>query len=157
MEGDLTMNLKENGLVKFTKGLLDFMFFSGIVTCAGVPFLFAYARNYFSLFDRYYIPFCVIFMISGVFALLILWDLRNMFQTVVKGNPFVKENVVSLKRMGACSLVITLIMATRLFFVITPAVLVLILVFLVAGLFSWVLSQVFDQAVIYKEENDLTI
>jgi hypothetical protein len=48
-------------------------------------------------------------------------------------------------------------MAVKLFFVITPATLILVLVFIIAGLFSHVLSQVFDQAVAYKFENDLTI
>jgi hypothetical protein len=48
-------------------------------------------------------------------------------------------------------------MLTRLLFVITPAALVLVAVFAIAGLFSLVLSQVFDQAVTYKQENDLTI
>jgi hypothetical protein len=96
-------------------------------------------------------------MIAGVFALIILWELRRMFHTVIKENPFVKENVTSLKRMGLCSFIITVIMAVRLFFVVTPAALVLVTVFVVAGLFSLVLSQVFDQAVTYKLENDLTI
>ena len=81
----------------------------------------------------------------------------RMFHTVIKENPFVKENVTSLKRMGLCSFIITVIMAVRLFFVVTPAALVLVTVFVVAGLFSLVLSQVFDQAVTYKLENDLTI
>ena len=34
---------------------------------------------------------------------------------------------------------------------------VVILVFVIAGLFSRVLAMVFEQAVTYKEENDLTI
>ena len=37
------------------------------------------------------------------------------------------------------------------------AVLITILVFVIAGLFSLVLSRVFDAAVAYKLENDLTI
>ena len=37
------------------------------------------------------------------------------------------------------------------------AMLVVILVFVIAGLFSKVLACVFDEAVRYKQENDLTI
>ena len=40
---------------------------------------------------------------------------------------------------------------------ITDAMLVIILVFIIAGLFSKTLAFVFDKAVQYKEENDLTI
>lgn len=148
---------KRKNLVNFTKRLLDFMFYAGIAVCLGVPLIFWQAGRYFSIFHRYYIPFCIIFMIAGVFTLVIVWDLRNMFKTVVSENPFVKENVISLKRMGVCAFIIAVLMAIRLVFAITPAALVLVAVFSVAGLFSIVLSQVFDQAVTYKQENDLTI
>jgi len=96
-------------------------------------------------------------MLAGVFALAILRELRLMFRTVIKENPFVRGNVISLKRMGYYAFVIALIMLAKLLFVVTPATLVLVLVFIIAGLFSLVLSQVFDQAVTYKQENDLTI
>lgn len=149
--------MKVNPLVRFTKYLIDFMFLSGIFICAGVPFIFKEAGKFMPIFKDNYIPFCIIFMIAGAFALIILWNLRKIFQTVINEDPFVRENVEALKRMGVCAFIIALIMLIRLFFVITPAALVIILVFLVAGLFSLVLSQVFDQAVTYKQENDLTI
>lgn len=149
--------MNKNPLVRFTKFLLDFMFYSGIIVCVTVPFSFRYVGKYYNIFKAYYLPFCVIFMIAGVFALVILWELRRMFRTVVKGDPFVKGNVISLKRMGVCAFIISVCMAARLLFVITPAAMVLVVVFLIAGLFSLVLSLVFEQAVIYKQENDLTI
>jgi hypothetical protein len=133
------------------------MFFSGIIVCGTVPLTFRLVSRYYSVFEKYYLPFCIVFIIAGVFALLILLELRRMFRTVISGDPFVKENVSSLKRMGACAFAISICMAARLFFVITPAAMVLVVVFLIAGLFSLVLSLVFDQAVTYKQENDLTI
>jgi hypothetical protein len=132
------------------------MFYTGIIVCATVPFTFQKVGEYYSVFDKYYLPFCIIFMIAGVFALVILWELRNLFKSIIS-DPFVKENVKSLKRMGLCSFIIAATMLARLFFVITPAALVLVAVFSIAGLFSLVLSQIFDQAVTYKQENDLTI
>jgi hypothetical protein len=133
------------------------MFYSGILVCVTVPFTFAQVGEYYSVFDKYYVPFCIIFMIAGVFALILLWQLRNIFKSIILEDPFVKENVKSLKRMGICAFVIATTMLARLFFVITPAALVLVAVFSIAGLFSLVLSQVFDQAVTFKQENDLTI
>lgn len=149
--------MNKNPLVRFTKILLDFMFYSGILICLTEPAIFKIAGRYFSIFSKFYLPFCVIFFVAGVFAIVILWELRNMFKTVINENPFVKENVNSLRRMGICSFAISVSMAVRLVFVITPAALVLVAVFLIAGLFSLVLSQVFDQAITYKQENDLTI
>ena len=149
--------MKRSTLILFTKGLLDFMFFSGLLICLSVPFLFKLAGRYYSIFERYYIPFSIIFMLAGAFALAILRELRLMFRTVINENPFVKGNVISLKRMGYYAFIIALFMVAKLLFVVTPATLVLVLVFIIAGLFSIVLSQVFDQAVTYKQENDLTI
>lgn len=149
--------MNHHPLIRFTKVLLDFMFYAGILVCITVPGTFWLAGRYYSVFRSFYLPFCIIFIIAGSFALMILWDLRNMFRTVICENPFVMENVRSLKRMGVCSFIISGCMAIRLIIVITPAALVLVSVFLIAGLFSLVLSLVFDQAVTYKLENDLTI
>lgn len=149
--------MSKNPLIKFTKLLLDFMFFTGILVCVTVPFSFKFVGDYYSIFDRYYLPFCIIFMIAGVFALLIIWELRSMFKTIIKEDPFVVENVTSLKRMGVCAFIISVSMAARLIFIITPAAMVLVAVFLIAGLFSLVLSLVFEKAVTFKQENDLTI
>lgn len=149
--------MKKSIPVLITKILLDFLFYSGILICLGVPYLFDLAGKYFDIFDKYYLPFTIIYMISGLFALAILWELRAMFRTVIKEDPFVTSNVTSLKRMGYYAFVIVAAMIAKLFFVVTPTTLILVLVFLIAGLFSHVLSQVFDQAVAYKYENDLTI
>jgi hypothetical protein len=150
-------NMNKNPLIWFTKILLDFMFYTGIIVCITVPFIFHFLGKYYSIIQKWYIPFCVVFVVAGIFALFILRELRRMFQTVMNQNPFVYENVMSLKRMGICAFIISISMAVRLIFVITPSALVLVAVFLIAGLFSLVLSQVFDQAVTYKQENDLTI
>lgn len=149
--------MKRKSLACFTKYLLDFMFIVGIGICLTVPFIFRQAGKYIEVVEDNYVPFSIIFMLAGVFALLILWKLRKMFKTVLAGDPFVEDNVLSLRRMGVYSFVIASLMAIRLFFAITMTAIVLVLVFLIAGLFSLVLSQVFDKAISYKLENDYTI
>ncbi len=149
--------MSKNPLVRFTKILLDFMFFTGIGVCITVPVSFHYVGNYLSFIKKFYLPFCIIYMLAGFFAILILWELRNLFRTVIQENPFINKNVKSLRWMGIYSFAISALMLIRQIFIITPAGLVLVAVFLIAGLFSLVLSQVFDQAVTYKLENDLTI
>ena len=88
---------------------------------------------------------------------MIIGELRKMFQTVLEENCFIQKNVTSLKKMGYYSLAISIATTIRLFYTITPSTVIIILMFFVAGLFSFVLSKVFQQAVSYKEENDLTI
>lgn len=108
-------------------------------------------------FEGRYTEIIVIYFVLGILACLILGELRKMFRTVLKEDCFVKENVVSLQRMGTYSFVIAAVCLLRTVLYMTIAMLVLVLVFIIAGLFSKVLAFVFDRAVAYKLENDLTI
>lgn len=147
----------KNKLTIVTKMLLDFMFYAGMAVTATLPLSIRFYGAYNSYFADNYIPLILLFFFSGIFAILIIHELRNMFRSVLDDNCFIPENVVSLRRMGTYSFIIALITAGRLFLYITPAVLIVILVFVIAGLFSKVLSRVFERAVTYKLENDLTV
>lgn len=144
-------------LTLLTKFILDFMFFSGILVILTLPFSIRFYGRYNSYFANNYFPLILLLSSSGILAILIIYELRKMFRTVLNDDCFIPENVISLRRMGTYSLIIALITAGRLFLYITPSVLIVILVFVIAGLFSKVLSQVFDKAVTYKLENDFTI
>lgn len=146
-----------NRLVKFTKWLLDVMFYVGLILTILIPGLFRIFGRYIESFHKYYVIQCVVYMASGVMCLKIVYELRKMFQTVLNEDAFVMENADSLKIMGKCSFVISVLSVVRLPFSPTPATVVIMIVFTVAGLFSIVLCQVFEKAVQYKLENDLTI
>lgn len=144
-------------LTVFTKVLLDFLYYAGIIVTVLVPLIISWYGRYNSYFGNNVVSLSIIFILSGTLAVLILHELRKMFRSVLRDNCFIPENVVSLRKMGTYSFCIAVITSCRLFLYLTPAVLIIILVFVIAGLFSKVLSQVFDTAVNYKLENDLTI
>lgn len=146
-----------NKLTIFTKGLLDIIFYIGIGIELSIPVLFRFFGLYAKSFRDYYIPQCIIYMISGIFTLMIVQELRKVFITVLNENAFVDSNTESLKKMSICSFIISLLSIIRLIFSLTPATFMVILVFFIAGLFSMVLCQVFKTAIHYKRENDLTI
>ncbi len=144
-------------IAKVTKFVLDFMFYSGILVCLTLPFTIWAIGPYYSRFIDFYWQSVILYFVDGILAVLLINELRRMFCTVLRDDCFVIENVTSLKRMGNLAFAIAFVSAIRLMFYITPAILIIILVFIVAGMFSKVLSQVFDKAVTYKLENDLTI
>lgn len=144
-------------LTVFTKGILDFLFFGGMITTALVSLIIKLYGKVNRYFGENLWELSLLFMLSGVFAVLIIYELRKMFKTVLDDDCFIHANVVSLRKMGTYSFFIAVITACRLFLYLTPAVIIVILVFVIAGLFSKVLSRVFDKAVTYKLENDLTI
>ena len=150
--------MKKETVIIFTKFLLDFMYFAGIAVTVllSVPGLMERVMALFGFQGRY-TEIIIIYFVLGILAVLILGELRKMFRTVLKEDCFVKDNVVSLQRMGTYSFVIAVICLLRTVLYMTIAMLVLVLVFVIAGLFSKVLAFVFDKAVEYKLENDLTI
>ena len=99
----------------------------------------------------------IIFFMSGVCGLIIVWQLRKMIATVTDKNCFVDSNTKSLKVMGRVALIIAVLFLIKVFVFPTPATFIIILTFFIAGIFSHVLSLVLSEAVRYKEENDLTI
>lgn len=143
---------------KFTKGLLDFMFYTGILVLATVPVWLKLAGRYYSseLRENYWFMLLT-FAASGICGIFIVNELRKMMRTVLAQNCFVRPNVKSLRKMSGLSFAIAVFFVLKCVFVLTPATLIIVLVFLVAGLFSIVLSCVFAEAIDYKEENELTI
>ena len=151
------VTIMKDKLTLFTKYLLDFMFYMGIIVIITLPLTIKLYGHYNTYFAENYYSLCVIFFLSGIFAVLILRELRKMFRSVLNDDCLIRENIISLDHMSIYSFFIAVITACRLFLYLTPAVLVVILVFVIAGLFSKVLARVFDKAVTYKLENDLTI
>lgn len=152
-------NLKERKLelTKWTKWLLDFMFYSGIAVTATLPFSLKWIGGYLPSVAENYKEAVIIYFVLGVSALVLIRELRKIFKTVLDEDCFVAENVASLRKMGNWSFFIALMSVVRSIVYVTIAMAVVILVFVIAGLFSKVLAMVFEEAVRYKEENDLTI
>lgn len=150
--------MSQEKLIKFTNLLLGFMFYSGIIVILGLPFILKLAGKYFSMgiIENFW-PMLTIYGLAGICGVTILNQLRKMIKTVMHKNCFVDNNVKSLKLMGKVSLTIAVIFIIELFFLPTPVTFVIILTFFIAGIFSHVLACVFEEAVRYKEENDLTI
>lgn len=149
--------MKKETLIRLTKYLLDFMFFGGIVITASLPITIKMLGAFSEKIHEHYGESVIIYFALGIAAVVILRELRKMFQTVIKKDCFVRANVVSLDKMFKWSFVIVIMAIVRNVVYVTPAMLVVIVVFAIAGLFSKVLSFVFEEAVGYKEENDFTI
>ena len=152
---------KKQSLTRWTKYLLDFMFFGGIVVTASLPFsvkwIIKYLPHIGDHFADHYQETVIIYFVLGVSAIVLIQELRKIFKTVLDENCFVMENVASLRKMGNWSFFIAGMSVVRSIVWSTIAMAVVILVFIIAGLFSKVLALVFEEAVRYKEENDLTI
>lgn len=149
--------MKRESLIKLTKYILDFMFFGGIVVTATLPFSIKLLGKYIEEFKEHYGELVIIYFVLGIAGVVIIRELRKIFKTVIAKNCFVRDNVVSLNKMCKWSFFIVLMSIVRSIVYLTAVMGVVILVFIIAGLFSKVLAFVFEQAIEYKEENELTI
>lgn len=151
------LSVKKRRLTVLTKFLLDFLFYVCILTTISLPFSIRWVGKYLPRLVEHYWTMLVVYIILGIFATVLIFELQKIFRTVLKENCFVQENVKSLRRMGSVSFLIVVMSVVRCVVYPTRAIGVVILVFIIAGLFSKVLAYVFEEAVRYKEENDMTI
>ena len=144
--------------IKITKYVLDIMYFGGFVVLITLPATIKFLGKYYSsVITKNFTLMLFVFGISGILGILIIGQLRRMMRTVIEDSCFVYGKVESLHKMAMMSIGIVIMFIFKLFFVPTPATGIIILVFFIAALFSQVLADVFEKAVNYKEENDLTI
>ncbi len=148
----------KNSIVHYlTKIMVDIMFYGGIVCCLLVTQLAKLTRGYLWYGDDVVFPFGIILFTTGVAAVYILFNLKKMFKTLLGGNPFVLSNVSCLRKMAVACFVIALIYAAKCMFWFTLATAIIVIMFVIAGLFCLTLKDVFKQAIYYKEENDYTV
>ena len=150
--------MRQSRLISFTKYFLDFMFFSGILVEVSLPFSLKMLGEYYwkEMAEQYW-PMLIIFGLSGICGLIIVYQLRKMICTVIGRNCFSHVNTKSLRIMETAAFVITVLFLIKLFLLPAPATFIIVLIFFIAGLFSHVLGLAFSEAIRYKEENDLTI
>ncbi|WP_066688946.1 DUF2975 domain-containing protein [Christensenella intestinihominis] len=118
-----------------------------------LPFLTEQVSRYFI----YLVPSMFFFYTAGSISLWFLWELRKLILSVREGNPFVRRNVKSLKRL---SVALALLLADFIFiFCFVPSIskLLCIAVLLLGVLCAQVLAHLIERAAEYREEIDLTV
>lgn len=112
----------------------------------------------------------ILFLVGGSSLLGMLFYLRKIITSLIKRTPFTWSNVKSLKRIALLCLIISICYGINMFInrqYVNYTIVSIdmngihtdleFLIFFFAACFIYVLSQVFKQAVEFKEESDLTI
>lgn len=104
-----------------------------------------------------YEKYLILLAVSGVMALLILWQARAILHIINKGNPFVNETVKRFRIIGIECLILAAFYFVSIFFIAKFFMALVFITFSVVGMILFVFAQIFEQAIAYKEENDMTI
>ncbi|AOT69390.1 DUF2975 domain-containing protein [Geosporobacter ferrireducens] len=149
----------EKSLASAVKILLDLIFLSGIGILLSLPVSVRWylAHVHGSRDERMYYFLLGLLAITGILALGIVREIRRIFNTLNGKDPFIIENVKSLKHMGIFSFAIAFCYGTKIFFLNSFFTIIILMIFVIAGFFSIILAEVFRKAVEVKVENDYTI
>lgn len=141
-----------------SKAIIDVLFYLSIVCVILVPVLAKSLFGWINYSDSEYLGgFAVVLFLSGICCVYILFLLKQMFKTLMTGNPFVDKNVDHLRKIALSCALIALIYIIKCIFMFTLATVVIAMVFVVGCLFCLTLKDLFKQAINYKAENELTI
>lgn len=144
-------------LYRGTKLLVDIIFIVEIISTVAMPFLVPWVNRYYPRLQGMDIPILTIYMLIGIICGFATFELKKILRTVVAENCFVGENVIALRRISIGFFLLAVMLVIRGILYLTAAILVEIFLFILAWIFCRVVALVFEEAVRYKEENDLTI
>lgn len=139
-----------------SKIVVDVLFYLSILCTAAVPFV---AKPFFLWFvyETHLVPFTACIALSGLCCVYILFHLKQMYRSLLVGNPFIDDNVSHLRKMAVACAVIALCYLVKCIFMFTVSTVIIVFIFIVGSLFCLTLKDLFKQAINYKTENELTI
>lgn len=147
----------KNSISSLIKMFLQILICIGIVVIALLPLLLKKYIQYINPVLNYY-PALILLYVSGIPAIIIVYQFINLFGSLKEDNPFIENNVKSLKVSSICSLIIAIEYGIGMFLVTNSIFGIIIVgVFIIAWLGLYILSELLQKAIEYKEENDLTI
>ncbi|MCL2383273.1 MAG: DUF2975 domain-containing protein [Oscillospiraceae bacterium] len=148
----------KGSISNFVEILLKIAFVVGIIVFILLPWILGqYLEHITNQSNEFYWAILIILYITGLPMLIIVYQFIKMFNTLKKATPFIMENVTYLRRASICSGIISLVYLVGVFVFQSVFILVIIGIFLVAWLGLYILSELFKQAIDFKEENELVI
>lgn len=150
--------LDQKGLSGMVKHVLDLIFIGGIGILLSLPIALQwYLGLMYTRTSENYNFLLVFLFVTGIFALVVVNEIRKLLKNLNMRNPFIMNNVKSLNRIAISCLIIAACYVIKIIFYNSFLTIIVTMVFIITGLFSIILAEVFRQAIVVKEENDLTI
>ncbi len=149
--------MRKSKINQITKISVDILLCVCAAAVIAVPLIAKYLCTFYGYGGTQKAMFMAILYSSGICSAYILLTLRRMFKTLLGGNPFTQENIVSFRRMAAVCAVIALICLIKCFVLFSWGTIAVSVVFVLGTLFCLTLKNIFEQAIEYKRENDLTV
>ena len=139
---------------------MQMFFVFGILVLIFLYFITNYFGIHFDCFTLMVYP-------CGILFLYLVYEFINMFKSLEENKPFSMDNVKRLRRSMYITFSISILVIIALLIAsiaysyysaqLKVALLFISVLFFGVGIAFYILSELFRQATLYKEENDLTI
>ncbi len=144
--------------IKLSSVLVKIVFALIIVCCIAAPWLVKlYDENYIlsSGLKSVSLPLIVTLYCCAVPAIILILALDRLLTNIKKGNAFITQNVTCLRIISYCCFTVSIVFIY--FSFIRHFAFFIVIAAAFFGLIIRVIKNVFQQAVIIREENDYTI
>lgn len=149
----------KRGLGNILKILLQFVLVLGILILISFPIILRFTNISIN-------PNIILFYPNAICLLLIIYQFIGLFDSLKNNNPFCENTVKRLKKSekisGITSVIWFLDILYEIIFVrhLNPYILILVFLFILfvgVTIALFLLAELFNKAIEYKNENDLTI
>lgn len=156
--------LKKFRLVYLADAMLGLLILCGVGIYAALPWVLdAYIKYSYTdkgiavLLPEIYNAMLTILYFSGIPAIALLVFAFVITMNITRNKPFIMQNARSLNWMGLCAVIISIVFFIGSFFLLSVFPIIICVIFLLLAVLAKVFAELFRTAVLYKEENDLTI
>lgn len=148
----------KNSISNYIKMILQITFAFGTLVVLLLPWVVKIYIQFLRLdLQNFYFPCLILLYLSGIPMLIIVWQFIKLFDSLKKSQPFIMENARHLKMASWCCAIISVEYVVGIYVFHSIFTLIITGIFLIAWIGLSILSELFKQAVEFKEENDLTI
>lgn len=155
---------KKFRLVYLADAMLGLLILCGVGIYAALPWVlnayigYAYIdRGAAALPTEIYNAMLAVLYCSGIPAITLLVFAFVITMNITRNRPFIMQNARALNRMGLCAIIISIVFFVGSFFLLSVFPIIICVIFLLLAVLAKVFAELFRTAVLYKEENDLTI
>lgn len=137
--------LGEKSLSVLVKWILDLVFLGGLAITITLPYgLRWYMNTLYPTSSENYSFMLGFLYFTGIVCLALVNEIRKIFKTLNRRNPFMMDNVKSLNRVGWACFIIAAAYIIKIFFYNSILTTIITMIFIIAGLFPsfWLKSSV---------------
>ncbi len=147
----------KKGLTGFTEILITILMLCDIGVLVSMPWWLETYLDIRTSASHYYNRYFILLFASGVMAEIVMWQARRLMHNINNVGPFIMDNANILRKIAFCCVAISVGYFFAIPFLPSFFVVIIALAFAVVAVLCFVFAELFKQAVIFKQDNELTI